>query len=187
MPKKPTILLCPTCGASFKRVNRKKYCSVACFVRPPELRLWSRVRLSDAPDGCSEWTGYRDSLGYGRIGIGQRPVLVHRLSWELANGPIPDGLHVLHACDNPSCVRVDHLSVGTQQDNMRDTVTRGRHVQGERVGTAKLTEADVLEIHRRYADGGVTQKQLAAEFGVRPTAIQAIINGRAWKHLMPRH
>jgi len=129
----------------------------------------------------------RDPNGYGRIGIGQRPVLVHRLAWELAHGPIPDGLFVLHRCDNPPCVRLDHLSLGTQQDNMRDTVSRGRHVRGDRVGTAKLTEAAVLEILQRYGTGGVTQKALAAEFGVRQSQIQAIVNGRAWKHVQLRH
>jgi hypothetical protein len=145
------------------------------------------VTLSNEPDGCTEWTGNRDANGYGRIGVEQRPVLVHRLAWELAHGPIPAGLHVLHRCDNPPCVRLDHLSLGTQADNMRDTVTRGRHVQGDRVGTAKLTEANVLEIRRRYAAGGVTQKSLAAEFGVKPPAIQAIINRRKWRHLEPQH
>jgi hypothetical protein len=188
MPKKPTILACVTCGSPFKRRRRtNQYCSIACFVRPPEVRLWARVTLSDAPDGCSEWTGSRDVNGYGRVGYKQVPVLAHRLAWELANGPIPDGLYVLHRCDNPPCVRLDHLSLGTQQDNMRDTVVRGRHVQGDRVGTAKLTEADVVAILQRYADGGVTQKALGAEFGVRQSQIQAIVNGRAWKHLQPQH
>lgn len=188
MPKKPTILACVTCGAPFKRRRRtSQFCSVACFVRPPEVRLWARVALSAEPNGCSEWQGMRDPNGYGRIGIGQHPVLVHRLSWELAYGPIPEETCVLHRCDNPPCVRPDHLFLGSRADNMRDAVSKGRQIQGERVASAKLTAAHVLEIHRRYAVGDVTQKRLAAEFGVKPTQIQAIVNGRAWKHLHPQH
>ena len=136
---------------------------------------------------CWLWTGTRMTNGYGVILDNGKPVLAHRASYGLFRGAVPADMFVCHHCDNPPCVRLDHLSLGTQQDNMRDTVSRGRHVRGDRVGTAKLTEAAVLEILQRYGTGGVTQKALAAEFGVRQSQIQAIVNGRAWKHVQLRH
>jgi len=90
-----------------------------------EDRFWARVDRD--PDGCWEWTGARWVEGYGRLSLGPGvgPKKAHRLSWELHYGAIPDGLDVLHRCDNPPCVRPDHLFVGTQADNMRDA--RAKH------------------------------------------------------------
>ena len=83
------------------------------------------------PNGCLEWTGYTDRNGYGQIRAGGRSPLTHRLAWELANGPIPDGLEVLHHCDNPPCCdAIDtkhHLFLGTQADNLADMAAKGRH------------------------------------------------------------
>jgi len=89
------------------------------------------------PNGCLEWTGstVRD---YGRIGVNGRLMLTHRLAWELANGPIPDGLFVCHHCDNPPCAQTDptegypegHLFLGTEADNAADMVAKGRHDNG---------------------------------------------------------
>jgi hypothetical protein len=94
-----------------------------------EERFWSRVRKSD---GCWEFVSGA-SKGYGYLNIGRRDeqeVLAHRYSWELHNGPIPDGLLVLHRCDNPPCVRPDHLFLGTKKDNADDMVRKGRsHLQ----------------------------------------------------------
>lgn len=79
---------------------------------------------------CIEWPGARDhnGYGYGRITIGRKRYRVsqHRMAYELAYGPIPKGMFVLHSCDNPPCVNVTHLRLGTQVDNMADTVARGR-------------------------------------------------------------
>lgn len=90
-------------------------------------RLWAKV---DRTESCWIWTGGTNIKGYGCIGLGERgrgKALAHRVSWELAFGPIPDGLWVLHHCDNPPCVRPDHLWLGTAADNNRDMVAKGRH------------------------------------------------------------
>lgn len=77
-------------------------------------------------NGCLEWTGARATGGYGQVRLSGLNVLVHRYVWELANGPIPDGMCVCHACDNPPCCNVDHLFLGTKSDNNADMATKGR-------------------------------------------------------------
>jgi hypothetical protein len=88
-----------------------------------EAKFWAKVRKAA---GCWEWIADRTAKGYGRKRWGSRVVLAHRLSWELANGPIPAGLSVCHHCDNPPCVRPSHLFLGTARENVRDMVQKGR-------------------------------------------------------------
>jgi hypothetical protein len=89
--------------------------------RPAHVRFWEHVeKLPD--DGCWVWTGSRLQSGYGTFDKGR----AHRFSYALANGPIPDGLHICHRCDNPPCVRPDHLFAGTRVDNMQDAIAKGR-------------------------------------------------------------
>ena len=93
--------------------------------RPAAERLASKlVRM---PNGCLEWTGYTDRGGYGRIGVNGKLVGTHRLAWELAFGPIPDGMDALHHCDNPPCCDTEKcLFLGTHDDNMADMAAKGR-------------------------------------------------------------
>lgn len=164
---------------------------------PLAVRFWSKVHKSDDPDACWEWTGAHHPFGYGVIGIdSQKIATTHRVAWELAYGPIPNGLWVLHHCDNPACVRPEHLFLGTHADNMADMVAKGRwtprpeRARGERNGThthsekvargeacswAKLTDTQVSEIRRRYAAGGITQRGLGREFGVSQVAIGKVV------------
>lgn len=86
-------------------------------------RFWSKVEKSD---GCWTWIAGCDPQGYGTFGLDGKVQKAHRVSYQLAIGPIPAGAHVLHSCDNPPCVRPDHLRAGTRSDNMRDKVARGR-------------------------------------------------------------
>jgi hypothetical protein len=89
-------------------------------------RFWSKVRKGD---GCWEWVGSQDRQGYGEFVVSMGPRVrsrAHRVAWELTNGPIPDGLNACHRCDNPVCVRPDHIFIGTQRDNVRDAMAKGR-------------------------------------------------------------
>lgn len=139
------------------------------------------------PDECWEWQGSRYPNGYGQFGAGGTHTGAHRASWELAHGPIPEGLFVLHHCDNPPCVNPAHLFLGTQTDNLRDAARKGRLTGGgplgERHGRAKLTEAAVLEIRRRYREAGETQAELGSAFGVVQTNVGRIVRGETWVHV----
>lgn len=106
----------------------------------------------------------------------------HRIAWEEANGPIPPGLFVLHKCDNPPCVRPDHLFLGTNLDNIRDMVAKGRSRRGERNVNAKLTGADIPVI-REMAAAGLGTTAIGLEFGVSDTAIRHILAGRTWTYI----
>lgn len=122
--------------------------------------FWARVRKTD---GCWEWTRARHRQGYGNISIDGRSLLAHRVSWELAHGPIPDGICVCHRCDNPRCVRPDHLFLGTHVENMRDMAnkcrspgTRAVEHAGRRLGIkswSKITGIPRSTIARRLALG----------------------------------
>lgn len=153
--------------------------------RPIDVRFWEKVRRGS---GCWEWTASTNHAGYGQFllwdsdtGCGTS-VLSHRQSWEMAKGPIPEGQCVLHRCDNPACVRPDHLFLGDRVDNKADQVAKGRQQVGADTGTAKLREAEVLSIHSRYSAGDLA-KDLAAEFGVHKSTIAAIVRGRSWRYL----
>jgi hypothetical protein len=88
-------------------------------------RFWSKVIVS--PSGCWLWAAAKDHRGYGRYSLNGRDPAAHRVAHEALIGPIPDGLYVLHGCDTPSCVNPNHLRAGTQGDNLRECVDRGRH------------------------------------------------------------
>ncbi len=201
MPKKCDIpRACASCGETFLASEYKlshgigRYCSRRCSndarMLSVEERFWPKVRKTES---CWEWIGARVPFGYGLVGRGGRRGnrLAHRVSWELTNGTIPEGLCVLHHCDNPGCVRPSHLWLGTRTDNNRDMYQKGRDVNtqhpgmcplGEAHGNAKLTLMQVLEIRSRYEAGEHGLSALAAEFGVHKVTIWRIANRREWKH-----
>lgn len=126
------------------------------------------------PD-CWEWIGHRNRKGYGITQAGGKQRLAHRVAYELTNGPIPYGRCVLHRCDNPACIRLDHLFLGTLADNNADMDAKGRRRSQE----AKLTPDMVREIRASTLSG----YKLAREYGVSETAIRAVRNGRLRKHV----
>ena len=147
-----------------------------------EERFWSFVDRNDSdPSSCWRWIGNRlGDNGYGRF-KSEKLLLAHRVSYEIANGPIPHGMKVLHRCDNPACVRPEHLFLGTLRDNTNDMVSKGRAgwQRGQRQGTAKLTEPDVLAIRRSRAG----TLALALRYGVSVQNIRLIRSRQTWKDL----
>lgn len=150
-------------------------------------RFWSKVKRA-GPDECWEWQAYRDPNGYGRIGFaGRSNTTASRVSWALQVGPIPEGLFVLHHCDNPPCVNVRHLYVGTPKQNMRDFMERGQGDYGDRRGSknanARLSERDVIEMRRERSERGTSYSNIGAQFGITTQYAWLIVNGKRWAHV----
>lgn len=140
------------------------------------------ARFTKDEGSCLVWTGCKNPKGYGRVNVGGGSTeLAHRAAWRLAHGEVPDGLCVLHRCDNRACVRIEHLFIGTPADNSADMVAKGRapNTRGERSGKAKLSGAQVAEMRRQHASGR-PQRAIAADFGVHPAHASRIINGKRW-------
>lgn len=141
-------------------------------------RLLEKVEKTDA---CWLWTGAKNKDGYGQLFVDGIAKSTHRISWEVHHGAIPDGLHVLHKCDNPPCVNPDHLFLGTNQDNVVDRESKGRNFVSRNVGisnpSAKITQANADEIR----DSNLTQKELAAKFGVSISLVSAIKKNKVWR------
>lgn len=140
--------------------------------------FWERVDTSAGPEECWLWMGRRLPRGYGRLYHGGRHTYAHRVSWELAHGPIPTGLHVCHHCDTPPCVNPAHLFLGTAADNVADRDAKGRR-------RTVLTAARAQDIRERYALGGITQTALARHYGVSHVTISKLISGRIWRGVAP--
>lgn len=187
--------------------------SIGNVPKEVKIRFWSKVEKSD--DGCWLWTGYQDEDGYGAMMI--RPmggmIRVHRLSWVIEHGSVPDTFLVCHVCDVRNCVRPDHLFLGTPKDNIQDAAAKGRLLTGDRHwlrqhperalrgeksprygnpnktgigrhnGRAKLSDENVLAIRAEYQCGGVTLKMLAKKYGVSCGHVWKIVNKWNWTHV----
>lgn len=169
------------------------------------IRFWAWVgRTGD--DGCSEWRGSVGAQGYGRLAHKGKTWLAHRIAYRLANGPIPPGMFVCHACDNRRCVRASHLFLGAHEDNIRDMVAKQRHrVPRSRVNTprgeehwtrrrpdliarggmrssSKLTDAAVREA-RLARQRGASYLALARRYGVSVATMRSAVVGLTWRHV----
>ena len=161
-------------------------------------KFWPNVRVTP---GCWIWTAPLVG-GYGRIFLNGKAKKAHRTSYELNVATIPDGLLVLHRCDNRKCVNPDHLFLGTHLDNCLDKMKKGRgNVQsrsgehhwmlrnperiarGERVWIAKMTKEKVIELRREYATGSITQRALAVKHGIGYKNLNLILNRKTWTHI----
>lgn len=163
--------------------NQKVSNSISGIIRskkPISDRFWEKVKKTP---GCWEWVGSKTRLGYGIFNMGGRKILAHRLGYELQVGPISKNIDVLHNCDNPPCVRGDHLFLGTQIDNVRDMDKKGRRRtadhSGENNPMSKLTREQVVQI--RENPNGYTRYRLSKIFGVEWSTIDRIQKRKLWK------
>jgi hypothetical protein len=137
---------------------------------------------------CWEWKGAIDAYGYGSFSLNKKTYKSHRLMYEIYySKPLKD-LHCLHKCDNPSCVNPLHLFAGTNYDNMRDKVIKGRcytgHQKGEHNGASKLKDNDVIQIRELYNIQNYTTIKLGKMYGVHRSTISYIVNNKTYKHLL---
>ena len=201
---------CPTCSKEFPALLSElkrggaKYCSIDCYRKSPrkdfrgtpEERFWRFVDKK-GPEDCWLWNGSTTKPGnngqipYGMIGIDGKNRKAHRVSWEIHNGPIQEGMNVLHNCptgDDSMCVNPGHLWLGTLKDNMQDCIKKGRFYfrskdqNGIRNPYAKMTPESVSELRRLYSEGW-TRKELAEKFGIHQTNAWYIIQRRTWKEV----
>jgi len=173
------------------------------------IKFLSRISTSlisvYGKDPCRIWVGAKSGK-YGTFWHGGKQIRAHRFSYLMHKGKIPSGKIVMHDCDNPLCVNPKHLTAGTQSQNIKDSVKRGRHQsitnpdwcakgenngtythpetvrKGESVNTAKLVKVDVVKILKLNSQG-INCEVLARRYKVNPTTIQRIIHRKSWKHI----
>lgn len=180
--------ICPQCKGEFSvkpsAASRRVFCSKkCCFAQTPAERFELYVDRKSSGVGCWLWTGSTSGHGRARFSLGDKMVNASRFAWQQSRGAIPEGLGVLHECDNPLCVNPSHLFLGTQKSNAEDMVRKGRHPFGERCGKATLTWDMVREIRERHIPRkrGHGAPTLAKEFGVTGQTILEIVRGNIWK------
>lgn len=146
-----------------------------------EASFWSLVDMNFLPGSCWSWKGHSGG-GYGRFKVAGGRSAASRVAYALAWGYVPTDAFVCHKCDNPNCVRPEHLFLGSAGDNSDDKVRKGRQPSGSSVGTAILTEAQVADVFRRIM-AGESRGAIAKHFGVAKRTVQKITLGHNWKHL----
>ncbi len=157
---------------------------------PLESRFRKKV---DKSGECWNWTGCESGADgkYGGINILGKKKRVHRVSYEIHIGPIPEGSQVCHHCDNPKCVRPDHLFLGTAKDNNQGCIAKGRRnfqinpdfmPHGTANRLAKLTEKKIWDFRIRYLEAGESLRSLAKEAGVCRKTLKNAIDGKTWRH-----
>jgi hypothetical protein len=215
----PIQCTCRTCGAIFAtkpsdiRAGGGKFCSPTCYWQQPDLTAdeqWALLLSRGVRSGtCLLWLGRDRTAQYGRVRINGQTHAVHRLSYVLSHGPIPDGFQIQHLCNTPRCFEPPHLVAGTPAQNSAYMVACGRsgdgssHIvpekrargarhgsrihperleRGERRYNAKLTDEGVRDMRRRFA-AGETIAALAQEYGVAMATAQGAIHRKTWAHV----
>ncbi|TWS25575.1 hypothetical protein FK530_22920 [Tsukamurella conjunctivitidis] len=151
--------------------------------KPIDEQFWPKVAKGSESE-CWEWTASRRPTGYGQMRRLGKNLKAHRVSWEIHNGPIPDGFVVMHTCDNPPCVNPKHLRIGSQFDNLADMRAKARGVTTHHVGemnpASKLTTPEVKDLRRRH-EGGESIRALARSFSVDRKTVSDITRRNIWK------
>ena len=139
-------------------------------------RFWSQV-THDKTKGCWLWQGYTVGKGYGRFMFEGQNMVAHRYAYQQLVEAIPEGMQVCHRCDVPACVNPDHLFLGTNSDNQKDSLVKGRH------NTGVVRPEDVQEIKRLHKETGLKATGLARKFGVSKAVVKNILSGHTWTWL----
>lgn len=163
---------CDQCGIRFQPPTKKTlYCSESCYFA---------AKHKVCENGCWEWLGALDPNGYGEAAFNRRIEGSHRFSWRIHNGQeVPEGLDILHSCDNPPCVNPAHLHPGIHAENMAEMVDRERQARGETSGNHVLTEEEVIAIYLSTK----SNRALAREYDVCRSHISRIRSDFFWSHL----
>jgi hypothetical protein len=140
----------------------------------------------DSTSGCWLWQGLLRADGYGAALFAGAKRRAHRVAWMLFRGEIAPGLVVCHKCDVRACVNPEYLFLGTPADNAQDMVAKGRTLRGEEHISAKLTAQQVSRIKTMLAEDRMHVSEIAREFGVAYSTIQAIKTGKRWRHVAAR-
>lgn len=169
------VKTCPQCGKTGAHgiETHIKYCGMSIADR-----FWPKVDKR-GPDECWEWNSARNPRGYGHFVILRQDYRAHRISYELANGPIPEGMHVMHMCDNPPCVNPAHLRLGDHTENMHDMRRKDRDPR------VTLTVDDVRHIRAELAanDCNDTRATLADRYKVKRGVIWAVASGKTFRYV----
>lgn len=168
------MIVCPKAAQTTTVINMR--------YPPTILRISNNIHKTGT---CWNWNGCKTPDGYGLIRHNGPQELAHRASWMVYRGPIPEGMCVLHHCDNPACVNPDHLFLGSHRDNMADCAAKQRIRNGNQKGSSnghsKLTEQDIPNI--RSLSKSFSHSTIAKCFDVSRRTISAVVEGKNWKHV----
>jgi hypothetical protein len=143
--------------------------------------FWNRF---DKTETCWLWKGRtKQPQCYGTIRIKGKDIYIHRLAYELTYGDISEGLVVRHTCDVKHCGNPAHLELGTQSDNVKDSVSRGRISRGVDRYNSKNSENDIITMRKRFWIDKVSYAQLARDYKLNESTVKEIVQGNSWKHL----
>lgn len=178
---------CTPCKAANARAEARRTVGRRARWRGPLAHFWAKVALPNE-NGCMLWLGTKSPLGYGQVSVNGKKEQVHRLALLVSEGPSRDRsrIHAAHApgiCHRPDCVAPAHLRWATPAENAADRQIDGTENIGIRNGSAKLADAQVVDARRRYAQGGVSQRALAAELSVSQATIHDALCGETWAHV----
>lgn len=156
------------------KANRGRCVGCGTFGLDPR-QAWERehsVSTKPGPGACIDWTRRNSEKGYGFTRAGKS---AHRTAWAVVHGPIPEGMVIMHLCDRPPCVNVDHLRCGTQTENIRDAAAKGRLRPGK--NKRKLTRALAAEIRASHESGAACARRL----GIHESTVSKVRRGRLWR------